>query len=185
MTAHHNRKYSGVAMTLHWLVAIAVIATIIVTQVAEDAPTREARGEIMANHFALGVIIFALVLARFVWRMVNPPPPQNPAHAGWERALAKITHLAIYAFLLMMPLAGWYAMSKYGSGLNVFGLFEVPPLPVEPDPEAAGEIFEIHELAGKILIGLIALHILGALKHTIVDKDGTIFRMLPFGEVKG
>lgn len=183
MAAENSGKYSGVAMALHWLVAIAVIVTWLVTQQADAAPTREARGEILGTHFALGVVIFTLVVVRFAWRLKNSPPAQNASHAGWERALAKGAHLAIYTLLIVMPIAGWFAKSKFGSGIEVFGLFEVPPLPVAADPDGGKAIFETHALAGKILVALIVLHILAVLKHTLLDKDGTIFRMLPFGRV--
>ena len=36
-----------------------------------------------------------------------------------------------------------------------------------------------------IFIYLIGLHILGAFKHTFFDRNGGIFRMLPFGKVSG
>jgi cytochrome b561 len=157
MSGEHTRKYSGLAMALHWLVALAVIVSWLITQWADTAATREARLEIMGNHFALGVLIWLAVLLRFVHRLRTPPP-----------------------LLLTMPLVGWFAMSKYGSSINVFGMVEIPPLPLEPDPETAAAVFERHALAGKVLLVAIALHILASLKHTIIDGDGNIFRMLPF-----
>jgi cytochrome b561 len=60
----------------------------------------------------------------------------------------------------------------------------VPKLPV-PVNEALGEqIFEVHAIAGTTLLVVVAIHILATLKHTLIDKDGTIFRMLPFGTAK-
>jgi cytochrome b561 len=179
-----NSKYSGVAMAFHWLVGIAVIASWLITQAAEDAPNRDARSEIMANHFALGVVIFVLVAARLIWRLASPPPAPSPHHAGWERALARITHFAMYALLLVMPLAAWFAMSSYGSPISLWGLFDVPVLPVAENPDVAKQIFGIHALAGTTLLVLIALHVAAAFKHTLVDRDGTIFKMLPFGTVR-
>jgi cytochrome b561 len=177
-------KYSGLAMLLHWTIAVLVIVTWRISEAAEEAATRAAKGEIMANHFAIGVVIFALVVVRLIWRQVSPPPPASNAHAGWERTLARIVHLAFYALLLVMPIAGWVALSSFGEPINVFGLFTLPVLPVGID-EARGEaIFELHGTAGITLLVLTALHALGALKHTILDKDGTLFRMLPFGTVR-
>jgi cytochrome b561 len=185
MSLDTKAKYSGLAMTLHWLVGIAVIVTWRIAEAAEHAPSREARSEIMGNHFALGVVIFMLVATRFIWRQLNPPPPQLPNHAGWERVLAKTTHLTMYALLLVMPLAGWFAMSLYGSPISVWGVVEVPTLPVAENPDLAGQIFDVHAIAGTTLLVLIAIHVLATLKHTFIDKDGSIFRMLPFGSVKG
>jgi len=178
-------KYSGLAMVLHWLVAVAVIVNWQIATAGESAPTREARGEIMGNHFALGVVIFALVAIRFAWRATHPAPAPNPGHATWEQRLARLSHGFMYALLLIMPLAGWFAMSKYESGIDIWGFVEVPPLPVAPDPDLAGTIFELHAAAGIALLVTIAIHILAVLKHSVLDRDGTVFRMLPFGSTKG
>ena len=184
MSLNAKSKYSSLAMLLHWVVAVLVIAQWLISVTAEGAPTREARGAIMTNHFALGVVIFSLVAVRLIWRQVSPPPPQMPTHRGWERTLAKLNHLVFYALLLVMPIAGWVAMSSFGAPISVFGLFELPALPVGID-EARGEaIFGLHGAAGITLLVLIAVHVLATLKHTFIDKDGTIFRMLPFGTTK-
>ena len=184
MSEQDSKRYSGVAMALHWLVAIAVIANWRIAEAGEHAATDEAKSEIMGNHFAIGVIILILIVLRLGWRFVRKPPPLSNQLAGWERMLAKGTHTIFYVLLAVMPFAGWFAMSKYGAPISVFGIFEVPPLPVAPDPEGAKAIFESHAAAGTVLLILVAVHILGTLKHTLIDKDGNLFRMLPFGEPK-
>lgn len=184
MTDTSSNRYSGVAMLLHWLIAIAVIANWRIAEAGEHAATQEAKSEIMSNHFSIGVIILLLIIIRLVWRFVSPPPPLANTLADWERILAKVTHTLFYVILAVMPLAGWFAMSKYGAPISVFGIFSVPPLPVAPDPEGASAIFEQHATAGKALLILVGIHILATLKHTFIDKDGNIFRMLPFGTPK-
>jgi cytochrome b561 len=171
-------------MLLHWVIAVLVIVQWRISEAAEEAPTREAGGAIMANHFAIGVVIFLVVTLRLVWRQMSPPPPQVPGHAPWERTFAKVVHFAFYALLLVMPVAGWIALSAFGAPINVWGLFSLPALPV-PQSEALGEtIFELHGASGIALLVLVALHALAALKHTFVDKDGTLYRMLPFGTAR-
>ena len=184
MTADTSSRYSGVAMLLHWLIAIAVIANWRIAEAKEAAATEEAGRAIMQNHFSIGVIMFFLVVFALLWRTKNRPPAMPDHVAGWEQTLAKVTHWIFYALLLIMPLAGWFAMSKYGAPISVFGIFELPPLPVAQDPDGAKAIFEQHGTAGKFLLILLLLHIAGTLKHTILDKDGNIFRMLPFGSPK-
>lgn len=184
MSRNITGKYSGLAMLLHWTIAVLVIVTWQATVAAEAAPSREAAGQIMGNHFAFGVVIFALVAVRLIWRLVSPPPPPVSRHAPWERTLARAVHFAFYALLLVMPIAGWIAMSSFGEGIDVWGLFTLPPLSVGVD-EARGEaIFEIHGAAGITLLVLTAIHALAALKHQFLDKDGTLARMLPFGAVR-
>ena len=185
MNLNAKTKYSGLAMLLHWLVAALVIAQLLIAVTAERAPTREAGGAIMANHVALGVLIFALVAVRLVWRQLSPPPPANPNHATWERTLARIVYFAFYTLLLVMPIAGWIAMSSFGEPISVFGLFQLPALPVPNNPALGEQIFELHGASGIALLVLAAFHSLAALKHTLLDKDRTLFRMLPFGKVQG
>lgn len=171
-------------MALHWLLAIGVIAQWRLAVAGENAPSDEAGSAIMANHFSLGIVVMLVALARLAWRLVRPNPPLAADLAAWERWLAKVTHTLFYVLLIGMPLAGWYAMSKYGTGVDVFGLFALPALPVATDPEGAGDVFGFHAAAGIALLVLAAIHVLGALKHTLIDRDGNLFRMLPFGTPK-
>jgi cytochrome b561 len=181
LTATAKSRYSRGAMILHWLLAIGVIAQWRIAVAGENAASEEAGRAIMSNHFSLGVVLLTLALARLGLRMVKPNPPLAAHLAPWERWLAKITHTLFYVLLIAMPLAGWLAMSKFGNGVDVFGLFSLPALPVAPDPEGAREIFGLHAAAGITLLVITAIHILGTLKHTLIDKDGNLFRMLPFG----
>lgn len=182
-TATGNR-YSGVAMLLHWLIAIGVVAQWRIAESAEHSASEEAGRQIMSNHFSLGVTLLVLVILRLVWRTVSPNPPLAAHLATWERWLAKITHTIFYVLLIAMPLVGWLAMSKYGRTVDVWGIFSMPRLPVAEDPEGAGALFDFHATAGKTLLIVTAVHILGTLKHTLIDKDGNLFRMLPFGTPK-
>ncbi|MCL4673956.1 MAG: cytochrome b [Sphingomonadaceae bacterium] len=184
MASTQGTKYSPVAMGLHWLIAIGVIANWRIAEAGEHAATQADKSAIMGNHFAIGVLLFAAVVLRFAWRLAKGTPAPQSGHAGWERMLAKAVHYIFYALLLIMPLAGWFAMSKYGAPIDVWGLFALPPLPVAADPEGAKAIFEQHATAGKIMLILIVVHVLGTLKHTVLDKDGNLFRMLPFGTAK-
>lgn len=185
MSLNPRTRYSGFAMLLHWLIAVLVIVTWQATVAAEAAPSREVKSQIMSNHFAFGVVIFSLVAVRLIWRQVSPPPPQVPGHAPWERTFARIVHFSFYTLLLVMPIAGWFALSSFGEPIKVWGLFTVPALPVPQNPDLGEQIFELHGAAGITLLVLIALHALAALKHTFIDKDGTLYRMLPFGTARG
>ena len=184
MEEQRSAKYSGLAMTLHWLMVVGVIANWRIAEAGEHAATDEARSAIMGNHFAIGILLLLVVIVRLVVRITGSPPPLSSNYASWERILARTTHTVFYILLIVMPFAGWIAMSKYGAPISVFGIFSVPPLPLAVDPDGAKAIFESHAVAGTVLLVLVAIHILGTLKHTLIDKDGNIFRMLPFGQPK-
>lgn len=183
MTAASPARYSAVAMIFHWLIAIAVIANWRIAEAAEHAEMPE-KISLFGTHKALGMAILALTLGRLVWRFAKPTPALSAGLAAWERALAKITHLLFYILLIGLPLGGWLASSYGGRPIDFFGLFTIPVLPVGANDDAAGQIFDLHATGGTILIALVGLHILGALKHTFVDKDGNLWRMLPFGTPK-
>ena len=184
MNGRPKARYSPMAMLLHWLIAIGVIAQWRIAQSAEHAASREAGKQIMANHFSLGVTLLVLVLLRLAWRWISPNPPLAAQLSAWERWFAIVTHTLFYVLLIVMPLAGWLAMSKLGGPVSVWGLFTMPQLPVAPDPEGGKAIFQIHAVAGTVLLILVGIHILGTLKHTLIDRDGNLFRMLPFGTPK-
>lgn len=181
MATDQGNKYSLSAMALHWLIVIGVIANWRIAEAGEHAANQAERSAIMGNHFAIGVLIFTAIILRFALRTAKGIPAPQASHAGWERTLAKTVHYIFYALLMIMPLAGWFAMSKYGAPIDVWDLVKIPPLPVAPDPDGAKAIFEQHATAGTILLGLTVIHVLGTLKHTVIDKDGNLFRMLPFG----
>jgi len=170
-------------MLLHWLIAVAVIANWRIAESAEHA-SKAQQSEIMGNHMAIGMVIFVLAILRLVWRHVRKPPALAGHLKAWEVALARVTHSLLYVFLLTLPILGWFAMSFYGGKISIFGWFDWPSLPVSQDKELAETIFEIHHTLGGILVLLIGLHVLAVLKHTLIDRDGNIFRMLPFGQAK-
>ncbi len=181
--AEHGPRYSGVAMLLHWTIAVAVIVNWRLAESAHEGP-REAGASLMATHKALGMTILALTLVRIVWRLAHRPPPLAAHLKAWEKGLAHLTHATFYVLLIALPLGGWLANSMNGKPIDFFGLFAIPILPSGLNKDLAHTIFEVHATAGSIMIYLIGLHILGALKHTFWDKDGNLWRMLPFGTPK-
>lgn len=175
-----RRRYSGVAMAFHWVIAILVIMNWRIAEAAEHLDGPDA-GAVWNYHKAWGMLILALTLGRIGWKLANPGPPFPAHHKPWERALARIVHFTFYVLLLAMPLAGWLANSLASRTIDFFGLFMIPALPVGTNKELGGEIFDLHATTGTLLLALVALHILGVVKHLVVDRDGELFRMLPFG----
>ncbi len=173
-------RYSKVAMAFHWLIAIAVIANWRIAEAAEHASKADA-GWWWAHHKAVGITILLLTLGRLMWRLTHRVPPLSRTIPTWQRVLARITHVLFYVMLIGLPLGGWLTISYYGSDINFWGLFTIPGLPVGQDIDAGKTIGGLHSTGAEIMLYLIALHIVGALKHTFFDKTLGIFRMLPFG----
>lgn len=178
-----RRRYSGVAIALHWLIALMIIGNLTVgllfdTLEAWDKPLYFSAVQL---HKSSGLTILALSLARLGWRLANPPPPLPDHMTRLEHRLAKATHWGFYALMLALPLTGWLMSSA--SPLNFpilwFGLFEVPKLPIAQSAETAGVLHDRHELLAWVAIGVLALHVAGALKHHFLDRDEVLARMLP------
>ena len=180
MTAESQARYSTGAMLFHWIIAIAVIVN---WRIAENAEHLEgaARSAAIAPHKAIGIAILALTILRLLWRLSHKAPPMPDTMAGWEKGLAKAVHVIFYVMLIGLPIGGWLAGSYATSPVDFFGLFTVPMAPVEQNYEAAKSIIGLHGTGGKAMLILVGLHILGALKHTFIDKSGGLGRMLPFG----
>lgn len=171
-------EYGRVAIALHWLVALVVIGLFALGLWISGLEYYDAwyqRGP--ALHKSIGVLLFLVVTFRLAWRGLNPRPRPEPTHAVWERRLAGVAHVLLYALLFATMLAGYLISTADGRPIDVFGLFSVPATlsGLENQEDIAGEI---HEVLAFSLIGLSMLHALAALKHHFIDRDRTLRRML-------
>lgn len=173
-------RYSRGAIILHWTIALLIIGNVAGAFLSEGMAKPD-RAQIMALHKAFGITILLLSLVRIGWRLMHPPPPLVETLSTWEAALAKVTHWLFYILMLALPVSGWAFVSAAGAGkpVNMFGLFDLPALPVGYDKLTAGMFQTIHGALGFVMIGLFVLHVAGALKHQWLDRDGTLRRMLP------
>ena len=174
--AEPRNRYSTVSLVLHWLTAALVVAQIVLIQAHE---ANEGVRTFIDLHKSVGMTILLLTLARLGWRVANPAIPLPAETPRWQKLIARGTHVLFYVFLLAMPLVGWAASSAAGRDIVWFGLFNWPLLPVGGGREFAGQLMDLHELAAKLLIALVVLHVLGALKHHFIDRDNVLHRMIP------
>ena len=172
--------YTTVAIALHWIIAAMILANFILVWSAEDAPKAEEQ-RLVGLHMANGISILLLSVLRIVWRVMHPAPAFEPGLKAWEVALAKITHAVFYILIIAIPVTGWVMTSSFtgGMGVNVFGLFEFPGLPLTKSKEAAGMVHEIHEILAALMLLLFLIHTAAALKHMLLDRDGTMAKMIP------
>lgn len=173
-------RYSRGAMFFHWTIAVLIILNFIGAFVAEDLPKPEA-AQIMGAHKAMGITILILSIGRLVWRFTKPVLPLSAGLKAWEIALAKVTHSLLYFLMIAIPASGWIMHSAFSGGkpISFFGLFSYPGLPIAQDKATGGLFNEVHEVMAFAMLALLALHLAGALKHQFIDRDGSIWRMLP------
>lgn len=171
-------RYGSLSISLHWLMLILIAAIYACIELKGNFPKGSDTRELLKQwHFMLGLAVFTLVWLRVLARVLSPTPAIEPAPPAWQNLLAKLMHLALYALMIGAPLAGWLILSAAGKPIPFFGL-ELPPL-IGPNKELAGQIKELHELAGTAGYWLIGLHALAGLYHHYVVRDNTLKRMLP------
>lgn len=170
-----SRNYGWPAILFHWVVALTVAGLfglgLWMVDLSYMHPYYNSSVDL---HRSVGVLLFLVVTARLIWRLVDPPP--QPLGKPWERRLARMVHWVMYGLLFATMIAGYLITTADGSSIKVFDWFEVPAtLTGRNQEDLAGDV---HEVLAWTLIVLAALHAAAAFKHALVDRDGTLRRML-------
>ena len=176
------RRYTPVAMALHWLLGLGILGLFAVGLVMTDLPFSPWRLKLYNWHKGAGVTIFALSALRLLWRFTHRPPalPERVLQTmpSWQTLAHHATHHLLYILFLAVPLLGWAYSSAAGFPIVWFGQLPLPDL-LSKNKEIADLIKPLHGYAAWALVVLAALHIAAALKHHFVDRDGLLHRMLP------
>ena len=178
-----TRSWGLLSKALHWIVVVLIITQWFIADRADDLPNGLAKLQALAWHKSFGMTILMLAVLRLVWRLVNPVPDLTAETKPWERVLARVSHLLLYALIFAMPLTGWLMSSAKNFPVSWFKLFQFPDL-VAPSEELFQRMNGLHHLLFKVLVAVALLHVAGALKHHFIDRNDVLRRMLPFGGVK-
>lgn len=181
MNSQKTNRYSTLAIFLHWLLGIALVATFAVGLYMADLPFSIQRLQLYNWHKWAGVTILSLSMLRLLWRLTHRPPalPRSIelAMPRWQLLSYRGTHIAMYALFFIVPLVGWAYSSAAGFPVVVFGVLPLPDfVPVSKD--LAALIKPWHQITAFTLAGLVVVHVTAALKHQWFDKDHLINRML-------
>ena len=172
--------YGWVSIALHWLAAIAVFAMLFTgfnADFAGEAGDRAKRAMFMGWHISLGAS-FALVLLARVFASYAQPRPTPPERAPLLKFLSSATHQILLIAILTQVLSGVLAVWSGGRAINVFDVISIPS-PFAERNQGAHEIAEvIHAIGRWTIVGALTLHVLGTLKHAMIDRDGVLQRML-------
>jgi cytochrome b561 len=177
-------RYGGIAIALHWLVAVAIFATFPLGLYMADLPLSPRKLELVSYHKWIGVTVLTLMCLRLAWRLIHRPPPLPSSVPAWQRRAAAIAHWTLYALLLAIPLSGWLFSSAAGVPTVYLGLWQLPDL-VGKDKALADALKLAHKSLNFALLALVVVHVAAALKHQFVDRDGLLLRMRPWGAPPG
>jgi cytochrome b561 len=170
-----KNDYGLVAIILHWLMAILLIALLILGLYMVGVPISLKKLKLYGWHKEYGILALMLVMMRLGWRMANTTPALSLSR--WEVIAARTVHWAFYAFMFALPITGWLITSAAGLPVSFFGWFVLPNL--VPSSDYWMKIFQvIHQWLGYGLIAIIVLHTSAALKHHFINKDNILRRML-------
>ena len=173
-----REQWGSVSKVLHWVVMLLILLMAWIGLRMGDMPNGPDKIASYALHKSVGITILVLVLLRIGWRLHAGAPDAVPGSPRWQERIASLTHLALYALLLAMPLSGWILNSASGFPLQWFGLVNLPAI--------AGKDNELHELAEDLhewlfwaMVTLVLLHAAAAFYHHLFVRDATLARMLP------
>jgi cytochrome b561 len=172
-----TRRYTTIAIALHWLLALMIVTSLCVGTYMADLPFSPTRLKLFNWHKWAGITILALSALRLLWRLGHRPPADPPMPA-WQRTAAHATHWGLYALFFAVPLVGWAYSSAAGFPIVLYGVLPLPDF-VSPDKALSEAIKPWHGRLAWLLAALVAMHVAAALKHHFVDRDGLLLRMRP------
>lgn len=172
-----SSRYDRVARHLHALIGLALVAQIVFGVLLDDLAPKgtPARASVINMHKSLGMVLGLLIVLRLLWRLGHRPPAWPLSMTGAQRMAALWGHRVLYAAMLVLPASGYIASNFSKHGVKFFG---VALKAWGPDLPAVYKVFNgLHELTAWVLVALIAGHVLMALKHSFMDRDGLLARM--------
>jgi len=172
-------RYDTVAITLHWLIALAMLAEIALGWWMLDIPKLPAgvRAGWFNLHKSIGLTLAFLIAFRLIWRLRHAPPPVPAALSAWQAAAARWAHGLMYVCMLVLPISGYIGSTFSGYPIKWFGL--ALPGWGWKDDAIKDAMSTLHYGVSWLLVALIAAHLAAALKHLLFDRDEVFARMLP------
>ena len=172
-----SARYGLVSVLLHWLVALSVFGLFglgfWMVGLSYYDPWRQSAPDL---HKSIGILLFAVMLLRVLWRLLSPAPAALASHSQFTRLASRLGHGVLYVGLFGVMISGYLISTADGRGIEVFGLFSVPATltGISQQEDIAGDI---HEYLAWGLVIFAGLHGLAALKHHFIDRDSTLLRM--------
>jgi cytochrome b561 len=170
-------RYTPPAVLLHWAIAMLILGLFPLGIYMVDLPVSPEQLKLYAYHKWAGVTVFFLVLLQLAWRLRHAPPPLPVSLPRWQQRAAHGLHVVLYALMLAAPLTGWLMGSAYGFSTAWFGVLSLPNL-IQKN-EGLGDLLKlVHQYLNYAFIVFVIGHVVAALWHQLIDRDGMLHRML-------
>ncbi|HEY3792381.1 MAG TPA: cytochrome b [Bradyrhizobium sp.] len=170
-------QYGTTAKVFHWLIVALLLVQYPIGWLMPDIHRGMKPGDAMTWHISIGIVMLALIVLRFAWRLTHPVAPES-ALPAWQRVSSEAVHWLLYALVLATTLTGWLFASFRGWSISLFFLVPMPML--SPGNAAAGKMIDgWHQAMEWSLLIVIGLHVAAALAHLLVYRNRVMQRMLP------
>lgn len=187
--ANSPDRYGSIAKALHWTTASLILLLIPMgfiakklaeaTQAGSPVVSIEVLTTLFSTHKTLGVAVFFVALLRILWALSQSKPRALHPDRRLETLAAETVHWLLYGAIVLVPLTGWIHHAASTGFAPIWGPFG-QDLPMVPKSEPLSALFAaFHFTAVVVMVLSLGLHIAGALKHQIIDRDTTLARMLP------
>jgi len=181
MLKDSTQAYGGVTKIIHWLLAICVLTMLTIGIIMTSIDDRALKIDLYFFHKSLGLTVLGLMIIFVLWRFWQPKPQYPTDMPSWEVHAARIVHGLLYVLLIAMPLSGWIMSTAAGHVPNFFGLGPVPTPFIPENRALAGFFNNLHTILAWTVGVVLTIHILAALAHHFIQKDGILKRMMGFG----
>jgi cytochrome b561 len=168
-------RYGAVSVFNHWLGAVLIVALLAIGLYFEDMPRGDEELYWLRLHISIGAVALLPLAFRVFWRArsTSPAPlPQPPV----QQKLARVLHIALLTAIAVLLVSGPLAVWSGGRAIDVFGWFAIAS-PLGEMPALHEALEKVHGLAAKVMLFSLAAHVLAALKHAAVNRDGTLWRI--------
>lgn len=169
--------YGSISKILHWIIGLLIVIMVSGSFFLDDITDKDLRHSIINLHKLIGIAILLLMIIRIVWAFYNIKPSLPNSVRHWQKIAARSIHILFYIVLIAMPLSGWI-MSMAAGHIPHLGSLQLP-LPWIPKNKVLDDtFFTVHQYLAWVIIALITLHILAAIKHALINRDGVLQKML-------
>lgn len=165
-------RYGAVAITIHWVTALAILAMLISGLAASNATDPATEATILRAHAIMGICVGVLTLLRILWWLIIDKRPAAASMPRWQAIASKAVHYGLYAVILVMVSSGLATLLLTGANQQIFGAAALPL----PDFSMAPP-YTAHGILARLLILLLIGHIGAALYHQFIRRDRLLARM--------
>jgi cytochrome b561 len=178
MIRNTTSSWGSVARWFHWILGVTIIGMLAYGWWMNHIPARADRFFYRSIHADIGYAMLLFMVARLIWRNVNPTPKMPAEMPGWQRIATRISHWTLYGLTILVAMLGWaHSGAHKPDYADWFGLFRVPQF-TSPDKAAADAYEDRHILFAYVLLALIVVHIAVAAWHHFMKRDRLAARMI-------